>query len=948
VRLGRWTELEALLCRRIELGAEADEDARELLFRRGEVRERQLGSGEGALADYTAVVRQEASHPGARSGLERLLAVPALRAEAGAVLEGLYEADGDTGAQNLVRMLLVRLETTIGAHERAELLRRVADQRELVLRDARGAFDAIAQGLGEEPASDLLREELLRLSTVAAQDERAAEALERAAGDERADGARVAILRDLANLYDDRLFDHARAEQTFRRLLDAAPDDTEVVTSAAVALERIYRGLQNPRGLVEALSLRARHEPDATLRRSLLAQAAEILEDELADLPGALEAQRARFEIDPTDRNALKALARLYEKTARWADLVATLRQDATLCDDAAEQKALLVQAASVLETRLADVAAAIALYREVLAAHGPDRAIHAALCRLYELSDAWTDLVAILEQDLLAATEDNDRLGIIVRLGETRRTRTGEALTAVDHYREALALDAEQPTARAALEGLLADATPGVALAAARALDPVLQNESAWEKLVAVLDRIAADTDDPEERRQAYARGADVCEIGLNDPSRAFDRAAKELRESLHETDQAGRLARVEELARGAGRHADLAACLEAVAPDLLDPTLQRDVLMKVAAVAQHDLGDKARAKTFYEKALEQQADFAPALDALESLHEESEAWPELLAVVRRKVELAADADSQKTLLRKQAAICEGRLHDRAAAVRAHEAILDHGFDREATHALERLYAAEGRWDDLAALLEGQLPLDGADVADLHFRLGTVVMDHLGDADRALDHFREVLERQPDHDATVTALERLGAREGYAARTAAMLEPIYRRRMDTPKLIGALEARIAAESDVFARKALLGSLGSLYEETLGKLDEALETYARVFREELGDRDTWEVLTRLARSTGKQGRLAEIYAGALAGVDVDDDSTAELSFRAGSLFDVQVGDPAQARVWYRRALAYDPGREEVFSALEALLLRGGGLGRAPGPLPRRGRPRRRP
>jgi tetratricopeptide (TPR) repeat protein len=259
---------------------------------------------------------------------------------------------------------------------------------------------------------------------------------------------------------------------------------------------------------------------------------------------------------------------------------------------------------------------------------------------------------------------------------------------------------------------------------------------------------------------------------------------------------------------------------------------------------------------------------------------------------------------------------------------VRAHEAILDHGFDREATHALERLYAAEGRWDDLAALLEGQLPLDGADVADLHFRLGTVVMDHLGDADRALDHFREVLERQPDHDATVTALERLGAREGYAARTAAMLEPIYRRRMDTPKLIGALEARIAAETDVFARKALLGSLGSLYEETLGKLDEALETYARVFREELGDRDTWEVLTRLARSTGKQGRLAEIYAGALAGVDVDDDSTAELSFRAGSLFDVQVGDPAQARVWYRRALAYDPGREEVFSALEALLLRG--------------------
>ncbi len=927
VRLGRWVELDALLCRRLDLGTEAPEDARELQFRRGEVRERQLGEGPGALGDYAAVVGQDPTHAGARAGLERLLEVPSLRAEAGAVLEGLYEADGDAGAQNLVRMLLVRLEGTEAPGARAELLRRVADQRELVLRDASGAFDAITLALAEEPGSDLLRDELLRLSTVAAQDARAAEALERAAVDPRVGAAQVAVLRDLANLYDDRLFDHVKAEQTFRRLLAVAPDDTEVVSSAALALERLYRGLQNPRGLVEALSLRAEHEPDPVMRRSLLAQAAEILEDELGDLPGALQAQRARLEIDPTDREALKALARLYEKTEGWPDLVATLRQDAALTDDPEGQKALLVQAAAVLEARIADIPAAVTLYREVLDAHGPDRTIHAALTRLYELSDAWPALVSILEQDLAAATEDDDRLAIIVRLGETRRVRTREPLVAVEHYREALSLDPVHPTARAALEGLLADPNPGVALAAGRALDPVLQAENAWDKLVAVLDRVAADTDDPDERRQAYARGADVCEIGLNDPARAFDRAALELRESLHEPEVSARLARVEELARAAGRHADLVATLEIVAPDLLDPTLQREVLMKVASVAQHDLGDLVKARAYYEKALDQQPDYAPALDALEALHEASGAWSELLAVVRRKTELAADSGAQKALLRKQAAICEGRLHDRAAAVRAHEAILDHGFDREATLALERLYAAEGRWEDLASLLEGQLPQDGADVADLHFRLGSVAMDHLNDADRALDHFHEVLERQPDHEATVTSLERLGARTGYAARTAAMLEPIYRRRMDTPKLIAALEARIAAEGDVHARKALLGSLGTLYEETVGDLDKALETYARVFREELGDRETWEVLTRLARSTDKHGRLAEIYAAALETVTVDDDDTAELSFLAGSLFDTHVGDPARARVWYRRALAFDPGRAEVFAALEALLLR---------------------
>lgn len=927
VRLSRWSDLEALLGRRIALAGEGTDDARELRFRRGEVREHHLGRPDLALEDYAAVLDDSSQHPEARAGLERLLSNSALRAQAAAVLEPRYEADGDPGAESYVRMVLVRLEFTATPAERSALWRKVADQREIVLHDAVAAFDAIAQALTEEPDSESLREELLRLSTLAAQDARAAESLEKAAADPRAEAAKVAILRDLANLYDDRLFDHTRAEQSFRRLLAAAPDDPEVVGAAALALERLYRGLQNPRGLVEALTLRARFEADDVQRRALYAQAAEILEDELADLPGAIVAQQKRLEIDPTDRDALKALARLYERTAAWSELVVTLRRDAELADDPDAQKALLVQAAAVLEARLAAVPEAIALYRDVLESHGADRTIHAALARLYELSDAWPELLGVLEQDLGVATEPSDRLAIIVRQGEIRRTRTGEQLKAVENYRDALDLEASHPTVRGALEGLLGSTEKGVALAAARALDPVLQSESAWDKLVTVLDRIAADTDEPDERRQALARGADACEIGLEDAGKAFDRAALELRESLSDAEVGLRLERVEGLARASNRHGDLVKVLQEVGPELLDPTLQRGVYMKVAEVSRDALSDLGTARTYFEKVLDLQSDDAPALDALERLHGETSAWPELLAVLRRKTELAGDADVQRALLRKQAEICELRLENRAEAIRAHEAILELGFDREAALALERLYAAEGRWDDLASLLEAQLPIDGSDVADLHFRLGSVAMDHLGDQDRALEHFRAVLEVLPDHAPTVAKLEALGSREGFAAPTAVMLEPIYRARMDTPKLIGALEARIAAETDVVERKALLGNLGTLYEESVGDLNTALGTYARVFREELSDRSTWDVLARLARQTDGHARLAAIYAEALRGVEIDDDTSAELAFVTARLFDEKVGNAAEARVWYRRALAFDPTRDEVFRALEALLLR---------------------
>jgi len=921
-RLGRWADLAGIFTHGLDRSGDV-----ELLFRRAEVRERRLDDLEGALADYEKVVERDPAHAGARAGLERLVASPTLRLRAAAVLEPLYEADGDKSAADLVRMMLVRLEGTADAAARASLYRRVAELRELVLDDAAGAFDAVREATLAEPDAESIRAELLRLSAMASRDEAAAEALERASNDPRAAGVRVALLQDLASLYDERLSDHERAKTTYRRLLDAAGDDTEVTLRAASALERLYTGLGDARGLVDALELRARHESDPDLRRTLYAQAGQIREDDLRDPAGAIADQRARLEIDPTDREALGALARLYQSTEAWPDLVATLRRDAELADTADAQKALQVRAARVLEGRIGDVSAAVDLYTEVLASYGPDREIHASLAKLYEVSDRWADLLGVLEQDLAVATETADRLALIVRIAELRRLRTGELGRAVDGYKDALEIDPAQPQARAALEALLSAGEAGVALAAARALDPVLQAEQSWEKLVGVLERIAADTDDPEERRRSLARAADVCEIGMNDPGRAFGYAARELRESLGEPDVARRIEQVEALASQSGRHADLAAALKDAAPELLDPELQIAALMKVAELSRRHLDDRAQARAYYEKALEQRPDHEPALDALETLHEEAREHVELLAVLRRKTDLAASDDARRALLRKQAAVSERELGDRPAAAQAHEAIMAMGFDREAATALERIYAAEGRWRDLSDLLESQLGLGDADAADLHYRLGRVSMDHLDDADRALDHFREVLDQSPDHGPTVEALEALGAREGYAARTAAMLEPIYYGRGDNPKLIGALEARIAAEEDVVARKELLTRLGTLYEEGMNDLGKALETYARVFREELGDRETWATMARIAAGLGRWDLLAGIYADALEAQTGDDEVTAELSFQTARLFDERVGDTAKARKYYHRALAFDPARAEVFTALEALLTR---------------------
>ncbi|MDB4928055.1 MAG: domain protein putative component of TonB system, partial [Myxococcaceae bacterium] len=925
-RLGRWESLVALLTRSLEQGRGPD-DSQELRLRRAETLELKLGRVEEAFADYESVVESDATNARARRGLERLIEAPALRPKAALVLETLYDRDGDPSAEGLVRMLQIRLESTVAGAPRAGLHQRIAELREIVLHDPVGALDAIATATLEDPTQTEFRDELLRLSAVALQDARAAETLEEVLEDPRAAGVKVPVLRDLAAIYDERLIDPVKAERTFRRLLVEAEGDRPTTLAAAVALERLYRALQNPRGLVDALRLRARHESDPALQTSLLAQAAEILEEEVGDLAGAIDAQRGRLDLDAGDLDALRALTRLYERSGQWNDLVRTLRRQAELVGDGAAQKALLVRAAAVLEEKLAAVPEAIALYEEVLTGFGPDRAIHAALARLLEVSDQWEGLLAVVERDLAVAEDPADRLALIVRAADLRYRKTNEPLMAVLGYQEALALDPTTPAARLALTEMLRSESTGVPIAAARALEPVLRADGDWARLVDVLDRIAAESDERDERLQALSSAAEVSEVGLSDPGRAFERASRALSIAAEDGDAAQRVSHVEALARAAGRHQDLIAVFREVAPKLLDGELQRDVYMRVADTALTNLADAATAREYFEKALENQGDFAPALDALESLHESTQSWDELLAVLRRKVELAETDEARRALLHKVARIQEEKRDDQAGAVEAYEAILGSGFDAPSAAALERLYARAGRWDDLANLLESQLTRDGADVAALNYRLGRVAMDHLGDTERAFENFHAVLDQAGDHPATVAALEELGRRPELAARVATMLEPIYRARLDMPKLIGALESRIAAETEPGGRVELLSRLATLYEENIGDLERGLDTHARIFREDPADRGTWETLDRLARATDAHPKLAEVYASTLDGMTVDDDNSAELSFVAARLLDERVHDTARARKFYRRTLAFDGGRREVFDALEALLKR---------------------
>jgi tetratricopeptide (TPR) repeat protein len=917
----RWDRLAQLLERRLP-GAASDEKL-ELERQLGTLLFTRLGDAAGALAYLEHVLRERPSSTDARQLVERILDVPELRSRAAIVLEAVY-TDRDE-VQDLVRVLEIHLEFAKGNDERRDLLRRVAELRDERLRDDAGALEAFARLLPLDPDDARARKRMLDIARRQGAPGRAAGVLTATAAAAAAPLPRAEILTDVARLYERDLGDMVRADAVYREVLQLAPNDAAITLPACRSLERIYAASGASKELGEILRLEVKLEEDSEARRNLRGRLGELCETVLDDPFGAIDAWRARLDDDPNDAEALFALDRLYERTQSWRELVEVLRASERLIDDVSGRRSLLVRIATTLADRLGDVREAIHAYRAVIDDFGADRASHAALATLYAAAERWPDLADTLEADLALADAPADKLAIWAHLGDIRQRRLGDVSGAIDAYRQALVFNPSHAGSRAALEAMLDDM--GARRETAATLRPLYEADRLHQKLLRVLEIEAEYASVPADKLALVAQAARVAEADLHDLALALSYAARGLREAASEPELPQWIERAERLAVATGKHADLISLLRSVVEEILDGDLQLEVTLRIADMARR-LGDAAMARHYYARALGIQSDDRRALVALESLYEETGDFPALLEIVKRRTDASTREAERKELLFKQARLCDERLGDARAAIGVYEQILDMGFDLEAVSALERLYSAAERWDDLVSLYERQIGAETASrerKAALHHALGTVLEKRLNEIDRAFDQYAAALAIDPLHPQTVASLEVLMLQRDHAARAAEMLEPVYLARLDGRRVLSTLEARLGVSQDPDERRNLLRRLAKMHEEQEENYEAALETTAKLLAEDPTDEATWGELERLARVANAQARLAEIYAGELNKITADEPSTARLAKRTAQLFEAQ-GDIDRALFLLRRAHAFDPeAKDGTFEAIDRLL-----------------------
>ncbi|MCA9583531.1 MAG: hypothetical protein KC416_17150, partial [Myxococcales bacterium] len=246
----RWPELAQTLEREIEV-ATSPEDILNLQFRLGQLFQHRLSNVERAVDQYREILSAAPEYTPALTALEVLFEDGVMPKEIGAILEPHYRMQEQWA--RLIRVHERQLEQMQEADERIAMMHRIAETAEERADDLDTAFLWMQRALLEDPAHDHSASEVERLAAIVGAWGDLANTYATILGNvNHSEAARADIGKRLARIYEEKLEETERAEESYRFVLGVAPRDEQ----ALAALDAIYSRYQAHESLATTLKRR--------------------------------------------------------------------------------------------------------------------------------------------------------------------------------------------------------------------------------------------------------------------------------------------------------------------------------------------------------------------------------------------------------------------------------------------------------------------------------------------------------------------------------------------------------------------------------------------------------------------------------------------------------------------------------------------------------------------
>lgn len=664
---------------------------------------------------------------------------------------------------------------------------------------------------------------------------------------------RLTILRRLAAIYETRLADVDGVVYASNGILALLPGDRD----ALERMERVLAKANDPR-LEHILEAHAASSANPGERAKLLKRLAALAAAR-SDDARALERWEQTLRASPSDKDALAALATLYETTQRWPDLAAVLERidggrplPPAATAEAALRAVELERYASVIDRHLAEPEKAIAAWNRVVELTPKNRAALDALARLYRSQSKWRELADVLGRQIavhlgsgLAEDVDNSAAIAMDRavLFEQRLGAPGEAIKVLD--------------------ALIRNIHPNH-LEAHSALRRLHEARGDFDAAVRVAEREMFLSPDPARKVTRGLEIGIICRDRLGNPTRALQAFLRVL--ELDPIQEQAISAAADLLAK-LGRWREHVAMLErlyqiARSAAHVSVDERRALVQRIAAATADKLGDPRSAFQW----LRQAHDEAPEDRTLADLRRAGETyglWAELAEVLanerqRHNVppgDAVAKPHRFVALSRELAAVLERRLGDKPQALATlGEAIHVAPRDGELLGELERLAeeldgasptraattAENSAWHQVLEAFDVVLPTAApTERVDLYLRRARIIDDKIADPNRAVGDVLAAFSWAPDRPDIRKALEALAPKANAWEELAAVDSALIERAPTTA-----------------ARIALLRDKAQLVEDNLHDLPRAFRLHLIALWLAPDDAETPTRLWRLAKAIG--------------------------------------------------------------------------------------------
>jgi hypothetical protein len=570
-------------------------------------------------------------------------------------------------------------------------------------------------------------------------------ALERQLAIARTPGERAEIAGRLADLYEDKLQDPAKALAALRVYRTAAPHSPE-------PLRRLRAHLEHGRAWPELLSVLdalSAHETNAQARAQAVLAAAQMAFERLSDAQGAWE--RLMPLVLAGDEHAEQAAQQLAAKAGLERPLanLYVLRAQSGQAERSVRD---WLSAATLFEERLSDPEGALEASLRALGLDLDNRTLLDRIDRLAVATSAWDRLWRVYNRLVQRTEATQGQAALLRRHAQIIEQHGGDGAAALDRWLEACRLDPEDVALLEHAEQL--------------AIAQNSQRDLLW-----IYERLHKNAQSDEQRARQLLRAARVADLGAKDREHAIRNIARALALTEHLPAVAGE---IEELARELDRarpelgqqdarrnlvqaHMELARNAgEAFGPvlvlrasqllrdELADKSACFDVLKQGAAMFPNDLELYA--------ALERAAIEIKRLDALD-------------AHLARCEQRASDPQVKRALLQRRGRLLAEHLERPAKAADVYrELIALQPDDQDAFEALLRSLRKAGRYQDvLKAYSERIAKTDDARVRVQLLRQTAQVWEvELKNRPGAIEVWHAVKAIAPDDEEAAAALSRL------------------------------------------------------------------------------------------------------------------------------------------------------------------------------------------